>query len=294
MPVGRAERGRSRPLPRSPRVCDPPFAEYLIIFPFSPFFRMNTKSPSSEFQQIDSTSGRFGFYDQWADIQSYESLPEYDRLAIRRRAELIADFINGHGNEHVLDIGCGEGVQLEVLENRGFHKLIGIDIALLRVKRAYKRAPISANAAGSAITLPFPKNYFDVVVCSEVIEHLPDVNAALSEMRRVVKPGGRIILSTPYDENIHYSVCIHCGKLTPNGGHLHSFEENGIKDLLQAAGFEVDLSKGLMFAIGLFTKASFRVWKSLQPILKLRYKRPKYLFAICRKPVNNFFYNDKS
>lgn len=92
-----------------------------------------------------------------------------------------------HFGAMALDVGCREGIQTRWLEQRGY-RVTAIDKE--PQYRAAQRVDIEQG-------LPFPDAHFDLLWCSEVIEHLHDVPAALREFRRVLKPGGRMVLTTP-------------------------------------------------------------------------------------------------
>lgn len=93
----------------------------------------------------------------------------------------------GHPGATALDVGCREGIQTRWLERRGYN-VTAIDKEPLYP--AARRVDIERG-------LPFADAQFDLLWCSEVIEHLHDVPGALREFRRVLKPGGRMILTTP-------------------------------------------------------------------------------------------------
>ena len=73
--------------------------------------------------------------------------------------------------------------------------------------------------------LPFRGGSFDMVVASEIVEHLENPQGAMLEAARVLRPGGYLVVSTPYRESLKYTLCIHCNKKTPVNAHLHSFDE---------------------------------------------------------------------
>jgi len=98
----------------------------------------------------------------------------------------------------VLDVGCGFGGLLLVLQNY-FDEVFGIDINKEYVKWAKKRAVRSKVICGNAIKLPWPDRYFDLVICTDVFEHISyeEQEFALSELMRVLKPGGHGFLTVP-------------------------------------------------------------------------------------------------
>jgi len=108
-------------------------------------------------------------------------------------------------NDWVLDAACGAGYGTYYLAERAFEgKVYGLDIseaALAVAKRYYTRSNIEY-LRGDVLKLPFSDGSFDVVVSFETIEHVEDGDAFLAEMRRVLKPDGLFICSTP---NIEYT-----------------------------------------------------------------------------------------
>ncbi len=94
------------------------------------------------------------------------------------------------GASQVLDVGCGEG-QIARLAAAG--RVIGVDPAWAQISIARQRGggPSYAQAAGAA--LPFPAGAFDAVVACLVFEHITDVDAAIAEVARVLRPGGRFL-----------------------------------------------------------------------------------------------------
>ena len=97
----------------------------------------------------------------------------------------------------------------------------------------------AAYQVGDLYYLPFAAECFDAVVLSEVVEHLEDIDAALAEARRVLRPRGRLVVSVPYRETIVEHLCIHCNRLTPANAHLHRFDEEALAAYLQSQGFEI-------------------------------------------------------
>jgi len=113
----------------------------------------------------------------------------------------------------VLDAGCGHGYYFMGLALRGAH-VVGIDLSPGDVRKgsllarslglsAGSERGAEANAcylAGSITQLPFAGGTFDVVVCNSVLEHIPEDGLSLAEMRRVLRPGGRLVLTVDCDE----------------------------------------------------------------------------------------------
>lgn len=132
----------------------------------------------------------------------------------------------------VLDVGCGRAWVARDLCPRGI-TVCSMDVSMTNPRRALEKYPFTNHCAlvADAFALPFADQSLDVVIASEIIEHVPDPRAFVHELVRVLKPGGSLILSTPYKEKIKYCLCIHCNRRTPLHAHIHSFDERVLAGL---------------------------------------------------------------
>lgn len=94
----------------------------------------------------------------------------------------------------VLDLGCGDGFFAETVFG---HLDTGIDLDAGEVGRAVKRGAYDQALVVSATDMPFKNNSYNTVISNCVMEHIPDIDGVLSEVKRVLKPGGRLITSVP-------------------------------------------------------------------------------------------------
>lgn len=116
---------------------------------------------------------------------------------------LIANFYKGFIEEvkskkpkTILDVGCGEGFTLELLHDKKIgEKLEGVDFLKTAIEIGKKERPFLTLKEGTIYKLPYKDNSFDLVICSEVLEHLEDPKKALEELHRVTKK--YIVLSVP-------------------------------------------------------------------------------------------------
>ena len=119
-------------------------------------------------------------------------------MAAKRRLRTVLEYLDIQPTDRVLDCGCGLGWFLKVIGELHDCRLFGSDNDLARLDVARSelgpRAPL---AAADILRLPYPDGAFDKVVLSEVLEHLIDDFAALTEVRRVVRPGGTIAITVP-------------------------------------------------------------------------------------------------
>jgi 2-polyprenyl-3-methyl-5-hydroxy-6-metoxy-1,4-benzoquinol methylase len=139
--------------------------------------------------------------------------------------------------DRALDLGCGEGAFTAELSRLGA-VAVGVDVAAAAVRRAQVRHPgLEFGLTPIDGPLPFPDQSFDVVWCSEVIEHVADTARWLSELRRVLIPAGRLLLSTPS----HGRVRLALGGIErfsdPLGEHLHLYSRRSLTQLLHEFGF---------------------------------------------------------
>ena len=142
--------------------------------------------------------------------------------------------------ERALDLGCGDGrlaVELRASE------LTLADVSPVALERARRRVPGAARAElDPDAPLPLGDSSFDLVLCTETIEHVRDVQLLLSEVRRVLRPGGTLAVSTPaHGRAMALSIAAggferHFDPLSP---HLRFFSRRSLVALLDAAGFEV-------------------------------------------------------
>jgi SAM-dependent methyltransferase len=97
-----------------------------------------------------------------------------------------------------LDCGCADGGYTVALDKWGVHQAVGVDYDLDRVREALTRTATSATfACGSSEALPFARGSFDGILLNEVLEHVPDEATTLSEIHRVLRPGGHLVVMSP-------------------------------------------------------------------------------------------------
>ena len=145
-------------------------------------------------------------------------------LRTKTKGKLIAqEYIAEDGNGlSALDVGCREGHQSELLKERGYH------VKSIDIEKTYDDCIVmDANKP-----LDFENECFDLVWCSEVIEHLEDPIAFAYEVRRVLKNGGQLLLTTPNSCFWLYKIFGLFGvspKQMQNPTHLHFFHIEDIK-----------------------------------------------------------------
>lgn len=143
------------------------------------------------------------------------------------------------GARRVLDAGCGDGYVSVLLARRG-HEVTALDLSRKRLDKFADKAKQLGirQVQGSALETGLPAGSVDAVILSEVVEHLPEPEAALAEAHRVLSPGGLLIVSVPNEEDIPQVVCPHCRKSFNTDGHLHSFSAATLSAMLADAELE--------------------------------------------------------
>ena len=149
--------------------------------------------------------------------------------------------------DRVLDLGCGEGRHVISAYLEEDVEAIGVDLCLEDLKSTREKfVPYEEKgnnnklfglASANALQLPFADNTFDKVICSEVLEHIPDYEGALKEIERILKPGGLFCASVPrfWPEWVcwHYSDDYHENE----GGHVRIFLEKQLRRKIEKQGF---------------------------------------------------------
>ncbi len=118
----------------------------------------------------------------------------------QRRLRVLRGLAAVRAGERVLEVGCGAG---HVLAGFPQARRTGIDLSETMLASARRRlGPDVALCRALADRLPFPAGSFDVVLCTEVLEHTPDPQATLRELLRVAGSSGRVVLSFPNEQRI--------------------------------------------------------------------------------------------
>jgi 2-polyprenyl-6-hydroxyphenyl methylase/3-demethylubiquinone-9 3-methyltransferase len=155
----------------------------------------------------------------------------------RRRALLLGDVRAG---ERVLDLGCGAGRFVRALAAAGADP-VGVELAEAALERARRNVPgADFRRVEPDGSLPLDHRSVDVVWCSEVLEHVADVAGLLVEVRRVLRPGGRLLATVPFHGRVQGALVALTrfdAHFDPLGQHLRFFTRTSLATTLDAGGF---------------------------------------------------------
>jgi ubiquinone/menaquinone biosynthesis C-methylase UbiE len=183
----------------------------------------------------------------------YNSKNPLVRFAHRNRLENIAKAVPVGGNLKILDAGCGEGHLIEYLHSiNQTHKFYGYDVTKVAVKNARKRCPYAHIEQMDMRRMNIADNFFDVIICTEVLEHVYEYQDALQEFNRALKNGGHLILTFPNEPIWTLSRFLLGRNPIKVPDHVNSFSPKRIKPLINGnIVFQRGLPFRLPFAISL-------------------------------------------
>jgi 2-polyprenyl-3-methyl-5-hydroxy-6-metoxy-1,4-benzoquinol methylase len=167
----------------------------------------------------------------------WQAIPEGQQPAdLLLRSRFLLEHVSA--GQRVLDVGCGEGFFAELLAGAGAH-VLGVDVAEEPLRRARLRRPELELARVPADgPWPLPDAHFDVVWAGEVIEHVAHTGAWLSELRRVLRSGGKLLLSTPANAPLSLLRCAlspraFAARFDPRGEHLRFYTRATLTALVE-------------------------------------------------------------
>jgi 2-polyprenyl-3-methyl-5-hydroxy-6-metoxy-1,4-benzoquinol methylase len=167
-------------------------------------------------------------------IESLQRLEANANNDFRRIAltQILLPLIPG---ERVLDVGCGMGFMTEALVRSG-RQVVPLDIERSLVHHTNQRinryVPSGNGTLYAGYAVPFADQSFDTIVCLDVIEHVEDDLRLVKEFRRLLRPGGHLVLTVPALQLLY-------GQRDKHIGHYRRYDKPLLRERLAAAGFEV-------------------------------------------------------
>jgi len=246
--------------------------------------------------------------ERWDNASGWRGyLIENEKIRLEDRVIAVIRLLEPNIGAAFLDIGCSDGMLTSIYAQKiGASTLCGVDIC--RSEAALKRGIDLKAVDLNDSPLPFPDLFFDRITICETLEHLVDPEAALEEIRRVLKPDGAAIISVPRADSklaiaslvlgfqppgLECSLRKRYGSIAGSGsepsGHMSHFTKKAFFEMIRAAGFVIDrfeqrsLSSGWKLArkangkaIGLIEQIIFFIYDLLpfkQDVMIVRIKK---------------------
>ncbi len=156
----------------------------------------------------------------------------------------LKKFIPLEKNVVILDFGCGNGAilkEMSVLNPDA--RYIGVDVSETGLSQARKNFPnVAFYKISDGGKIPLENESADFIFSSEVLEHVYDTENAISELQRILKPGGKILLTVPYHgfvKNILIAITNFNRHFDPAGSHIRFFSKKTLLRLLKRFNFNV-------------------------------------------------------
>lgn len=259
------------------------------IVEFFPIAENDLSKSTSLHKNSNSTFNYVEHYNEDAEHFDYFAMPE-DELT-QKEAERLHQFILSQipiNAKLILDVGSGGAWLSKQLLPKG-KQIISMDISRKNVHLALEKNSHENHygLVADVYQLPIKDNSIDCIVASEIMEHVSDPKLFIKQLTKKLTKGGKLIITTPYNEKLTYHLCVHCNRPTPSNAHLHSFNENNIKALVppnindwQHKTFSNKYGwKSRLYKLANFL--SFNSWKNLDKILNtIKFSPSRLLIAI--------------
>src|SRR3990172_12552172 len=180
----------------------------------------------------------------------YDNQKNLGNLAENPRVKIMLSMIDKLDlqNKNILDIGCYDGTFLSLIKNQN-NNFYGLETSDWGVEKTQEKGiNVQRYFFDGENRLPFPDNFFNAVVAGEIIEHIFDTEFFLEEIKRILKPGGRIVISTPNVASLGRRLLLLFGinpiiEISPNqadsSGHIRYFTAGSLSQLLKKHSFRI-------------------------------------------------------
>ncbi len=165
----------------------------------------------------------------------------------QRRIEQTVDLVNKaraaiEGQVEILDIGCGEGhLTEEIRKSVENAEITGVDYSLSAIEYAHKYFPHIHFDVADVYEMPYAPQFFDIVVCNDLWEHVPDPLFLLQKISMILKPNGYLIISTPSRYRFENILNILRGRAIRfmSSKHVTEYSVGQIKEQLNYGNFQL-------------------------------------------------------
>jgi ubiquinone/menaquinone biosynthesis C-methylase UbiE len=181
--------------------------------------------------------------DPYSASEGLEKWPAFQNRRLQTTLRVMENALTSISkNPSILDIACGEGVITAEIKKKFSHAQVwGIDYSISAIEEASRLHGGIEFAVGDAYRLPYPPESFDVAVLNNIWEHVPDPLRLLEGVKRVLKPGGYVIISTPsrYRFRNMVRVCLGLPVVFMSKLHVTEYTVGQVMEQLRFAGMNV-------------------------------------------------------
>ncbi len=176
------------------------------------------------------------YHDSYADTSTgYFTKVEKKMKRSRGRIRQLARYVSGGS---FLDVGCNGGFMVEAAREHGF-EACGVDLDAVSIDYARKHYPQNRFVHGTVESMPAEGSKYDLIYCSEVIEHVPDVQGFAAAVSSLLKPGGYFFITTPDISHWRRPRELTSWDAFNPPSHCIYFNPNSLKLLLEQHGLQV-------------------------------------------------------
>ena len=212
-----------------------------------------------------------------------------DPMEWAQMTERLAEVTAKTAGRRLLDLGCGMGTFLHLAKSAGW-ETCGVDLSQTGCQYAREHYDLSV-FCGDLFEANFPDAHFDVITLFHVLEHIPDPNPLLTEIRRILKPRiGKLVVEVPNGGSIQMKMQRENWPYVHPKDHLYYFSCQSLTDLLQKNRFDqIEVGKPRRVNVGKGTIGliRFAIQKQISDLLvRFNLATVIRLYASCTRPIN--------